>query len=84
MDDGHTPGTHRRLPKEGCRELRTPEAYPCWEKFLKKPTSFKITDSDEETEDQPASGGTGASGESTDPVLFAIMKDLREEDGAAE
>ena len=54
---------------------------PAGKKFLKKPTSFKITDSDEETEDQPASGGTGGSGESTDPVLFAIMKDLRKKMG---
>lgn len=54
---------------------------PAGKKFLKKPTSFKITDSDEDTEDQPASGGTGGSGESTDPVLFAIMKDLRKKMG---
>ena len=54
---------------------------PAGKKFLKKPTSFKITDSDEEGEDQPASGGTGGSGESTDPVLFAIMKDLRKKMG---
>ena len=54
---------------------------PAGKKFLKKPTSFKIADSEEETEDQPASGGTGGSGESTDPVLFAIMKDLRKKMG---
>ena len=54
---------------------------PAGKKFLKKPTSFKITDSDEEGEDQPAGGGSGGSGESTDPVLFAIMKDLRKKMG---
>ena len=50
---------------------------PAGKKYLKKPTSFKIVDTDEEGEDLPASGSSGASGESTDPVLFSIMKDLR-------
>ena len=50
---------------------------PAGKKYLKKPTSFKIVDTDEEGEDLPASGSSGTSGESTDPVLFSIMKDLR-------
>ena len=50
---------------------------PAGKKYLKKPTSFKIVDSDEEGEDLPSSGSSGTSGESTDPVLFSIMKDLR-------
>ena len=50
---------------------------PAGKKYLKKPTSFKIVDTDEEGEDLPASGNSGTSGESTDPVLFSIMKDLR-------
>lgn len=50
---------------------------PAGKKYLKKPTSFKIVDTDEEGEDLPSSGSSGTSGESTDPVLFAIMKDLR-------
>lgn len=54
---------------------------PAGKKFMKKPTSFKIVDTDEEGEDLPASGSGGGSGESTDPVLFAIMKDLRKKMG---
>lgn len=50
---------------------------PAGKKYLKKPTSFKIVDTDEEGEDLPSSGSSGTSGESTDPVLFSIMKDLR-------
>ena len=50
---------------------------PAGKKYLKKPTSFKIVDTDEEGEDLPASGSSGTSGESTDPVLFSILKDLR-------
>ena len=50
---------------------------PAGKKYLKKPTSFKIVNSDEEGEDLPSSGSSGTSGESTDPVLFSIMKDLR-------
>ena len=54
---------------------------PAGKKFIKKPTSFKIVDTDEEGEDLPSSGNSGGSGESTDPVLFAIMKDLRKKMG---
>ena len=50
---------------------------PAGKKYLKKPTSFKIVDTEEEGEDLPSSGSSGTSGESTDPVLFSIMKDLR-------
>ena len=50
---------------------------PAGKKYLKKPTSFKIVTTDEEGEDLPSSGSSGTSGESTDPVLFSIMKDLR-------
>ncbi|NDV69746.1 DNA helicase RecQ [Dysgonomonas sp. 25] len=52
------------------------------DKFLKKPTSFKITkvgdDDDDDTEDVDdvvVKGGGG--GSAVDPVLFSIMKDLR-------
>lgn len=50
---------------------------PAGKKYLKKPTSFKIVNTDDEGEDLPSSGSSGTSGESTDPVLFSIMKDLR-------
>lgn len=51
------------------------------EKFLKKPTSFKITkvsddidDEDEDVDDVVVKSGGGSA---VDPVLFSIMKDLR-------
>ena len=53
---------------------------PAGKKFLKKPVSFKITDSDEQ-EDSTAGASSAGSGESTDPVLFSIMKDLRKKMG---
>ena len=53
---------------------------PAGKKFIKKPVSFKITDSDEQ-EDSTAGASSAGSGESTDPVLFSIMKDLRKKMG---
>lgn len=53
---------------------------PAGKKFIKKPVSFKITDSDE-PEDSSSGASGGGSGESTDPVLFSIMKDLRKKMG---
>lgn len=53
---------------------------PAGKKFLKKPVSFKITDSDEQ-DDSTAGASSAGSGESTDPVLFSIMKDLRKKMG---
>ena len=53
---------------------------PAGKKFIKKPISFKITDSDEQ-EDSTAGASSAGSGESTDPVLFSIMKDLRKKMG---
>ena len=53
---------------------------PAGKKFIKKPVSFKITDSDE-PEDSSSGASSGGSGESTDPVLFSIMKDLRKKMG---
>ncbi len=53
---------------------------PAGKKFVKKPISFKITDSDEQ-EDSTAGASSAGSGESTDPVLFSIMKDLRKKMG---
>ena len=53
---------------------------PAGKKFIKKPISFKITDSDEQ-EDSTAGASSTGSGESTDPVLFSIMKDLRKKMG---
>ena len=53
---------------------------PAGKKFIKKPVSFKITDSDE-PEDSSSGVSGGGSGESTDPVLFSIMKDLRKKMG---
>ena len=52
--------------------------------FLKKPVSFKITtdedeDNDEDVDDAVIKGGGG--GSAVDPVLFAIMKDLRKKMG---
>lgn len=51
-------------------------------KFLKKPTSFVIVDESEEIDesDEPR-GQAGESGGAADPVLFAIMKDLRKKMG---
>lgn len=51
-------------------------------KFLKKPTSFVIVDESEESDesDEPR-GQAGESGGAADPVLFAIMKDLRKKMG---
>ena len=48
---------------------------------MKKPTSFKITESDEEAEEGTPTVGSGGAGESTDPVLYSIMKDLRKKVG---
>ena len=53
---------------------------PAGRKFIKKPVSFKITDSDEPEDSSSGASGAG-SGESTDPVLFSIMKDLRKKMG---
>ncbi len=53
---------------------------PAGKKFIKKPVSFKITDSDEPEDSSSGASGAG-SGESTDPVLFSIMKDLRKKMG---
>ena len=53
---------------------------PAGKKFIKKPVSFKITDSDEPEDSSSGVSGAG-SGESTDPVLFSIMKDLRKKMG---
>lgn len=53
---------------------------PAGKKFIKKPVSFKITDSDEQ-DDSTAGASSAGSGESTDPVLFSIMKDLRKKMG---
>ena len=53
---------------------------PAGKKFIKKPVSFKITDSDESEDSSSGASGAG-SGESTDPVLFSIMKDLRKKMG---
>ncbi len=53
---------------------------PAGKKFIKKPVSFKITDSDE-PEDSSSGASSAGSGESTDPVLFSIMKDLRKKMG---
>ena len=53
---------------------------PAGKKFIKKPISFKITDSDEPEDSSSGASGAG-SGESTDPVLFSIMKDLRKKMG---
>lgn len=53
---------------------------PAGKKFIKKPVSFKITDS-EEAEEPTSAGSSSGAGESTDPVLFAIMKDLRKKMG---
>ena len=54
---------------------------PAGKKYMKKPTSFKITESDEEAEEGTPSVGSGGAGESTDPVLYSIMKDLRKKVG---
>ncbi len=53
-------------------------------KYAKKPTSFKIVtegddDSDDADEARPATPSAG--GEASDPILFAIMKDLRKKMG---
>ena len=53
---------------------------PAGKKFIKKPVSFEITDSGE-LEDSTAGASSAGSGESTDPVLFSIMKDLRKKMG---
>ena len=53
---------------------------PAGKKFIKKPVSFKITDSDE-PEDSSSGASSAGSGESTDPVLYSIMKDLRKKMG---
>lgn len=53
---------------------------PAGKKYIKKPVSFKITDSDEPEDSSSGASGAG-SGESTDPVLFSIMKDLRKKMG---
>ncbi|MDO4692236.1 MAG: DNA helicase RecQ [Porphyromonadaceae bacterium] len=51
-------------------------------KYLKKPTSFMIVDESEEMDesDEPR-GQAGEAGGAADPVLFAIMKDLRKKMG---
>lgn len=52
-------------------------------KFSKKPTSFKIVtegDDDDDSSDDTRASGSGSS-EASDPVLFAIMKDLRKKMG---
>ena len=54
---------------------------PAGKKYMKKPTSFKITESEEEAEEGAPSGQNGGAGESTDPVLYSIMKDLRKKVG---
>ena len=54
---------------------------PAGKKYMKKPTSFKITESDEEAEEGTPTVGSGGAGESTDPVLYSIMKDLRKKVG---
>ena len=53
-------------------------------KFALKPVSFKIVDENEEDEDDdaPKVGGRGSGG-AMDPVLFAMMKDLRKKLGAS-
>lgn len=53
---------------------------PAGKKFAKKPVSFKIADG-EEAEEATTTSSSGGSGESTDPVLFSIMKDLRKRMG---
>lgn len=51
------------------------------DKFLKKPTSFKITKVDEDLDDEENIDDVvikaGSGGSAVDPVLFSIMKDLR-------
>ena len=54
---------------------------PAGKKYMKKPTSFKIAESDEEAEEGTPTVGSGGAGESTDPVLYSIMKDLRKKVG---
>ena len=54
---------------------------PAGKKYMKTPTSFKITESDEEAEEGTPTVGSGGAGESTDPVLYSIMKDLRKKVG---
>lgn len=49
-------------------------------KFMKKPTSFKITVDDESDEEGSASS-SGGSGGAVDPVLYSMMKDLRKKMG---
>lgn len=51
-------------------------------KYIKKPVSFKIiSEGDEGEDDDVETKASSASGEASDPVLFAIMKDLRKKMG---
>ena len=50
-------------------------------KYMKKPVSFKITESEDDPDEVSSAGQGSGSGESTDPTLYAIMKDLRKKMG---
>lgn len=50
-------------------------------RFLKKPQSFLVSEDnnfDDETEDQAARSGSGAT-DAADPILYAMLKDLRKD-----
>lgn len=55
-------------------------------KFMKKPTSFKVSYGDDEevedSSDDSPNGRGGGSGGAVDPVLYSMMKDLRKRMGA--
>lgn len=51
-------------------------------KFLKKPTSFKISGEDSDDDAELGGDTPGGTGEVADPLLYSIMKDLRKKVGA--